>query len=123
MRRGSGSPGWGTELGPTDEVKDQYDEQDDHENTDQAVARPSNREWHQFLLWMSAPQLVTRSALLNAEVAGEATADALVGCIYSISRGGRFVFVDESAEPIASSNGRGRELALRRGRPARVGRL
>jgi hypothetical protein len=62
---------WGTDLDPTDEVEDQYDEQDDHENTDQAVSRPSDRDCHQFLLWMSAPQLVTRIALLNAEAAGE----------------------------------------------------
>jgi hypothetical protein len=46
-----------------------------------------------------------------------------VGCIYSISRGGGFVFVDQSAEQIASSNRRGRELAVRRGQPAWVGRL
>jgi hypothetical protein len=31
--------------------------------------------------------------------------------------------VDESAEQIASSNRRGRRLALRRSQPARVGRL
>src|SRR6266540_5815595 len=46
-----------------------------------------------------------------------------VGSIYSISPGGRFVFVDESAEQIASSNRRGRGLAVRRRQPARVGRL
>jgi H+/Cl- antiporter ClcA len=46
-----------------------------------------------------------------------------VGCIYSISRGGRFVFVDESAEQIASSNRRRGGLAVRRRQPAGVGRL
>ena len=46
-----------------------------------------------------------------------------VGCIYWISCGDGFVFVDESAEQVASSNRRGRGLALRRSPPARVGRL
>jgi hypothetical protein len=45
-----------------------------------------------------------------------------VGCIYSISRGGGFVFVDESAEQIASSDRRGCGLAVRR-QSARVGCL